>query len=137
MEEEDHVAVFDDVLLAFGPEFAGVARALLADADRLAAAGDYDGATHLLLRRSVEQIEEARAMVLPRALTAREIAAYAHLPAKAQTAFSLITARVEASRYALRPLNVVDWQAARAAYTGFAGANLAAVAPGTAEGPPA
>ena len=51
----------------------GEALALLDDADRLAAEGRYDEATHLLLKRSVGQIAAARPGLLEPSSTAREI----------------------------------------------------------------
>ncbi|MFT4027952.1 MAG: hypothetical protein QM676_14305 [Novosphingobium sp.] len=96
------------------------ALALLEDADRLAAAGKFDEATHLLLKRSVGQIAQARPDWLSPASTAREIAGILALPAVARAAFATIAGRVEASRYALRPLGSGDWDAARKAYADFA-----------------
>ena len=102
------------------------AEALLAEADALAAAGQFDQAAHLLLRRSVTQITQARPDWLAPASTAREISELHQLPEKARAAFAAITARVESSRYALRPLGLADWQVARAAYADFALQRLAA-----------
>lgn len=96
------------------------ALALLEDADRLAAEGRYDEATHLLLQRSVGQIAAARPDWLNPASTAREIAGILTLPAAARAAFATIAGRVERSRFALRPLAADDWQAARKAYADFA-----------------
>ena len=96
------------------------ALALLEEADRLAAGGDYDEATHLLLKRSVGQIAEARPDLVEPSSTARELAAEPRLPDAARTAFSLIAAPVERSLFALRKLEKADWQAARAAYSDFA-----------------
>ena len=96
------------------------AEALLDDADRLAQAGRFDEAAHLLLRRSVQHISAARPDWLHPASTAREIATLTALPSAARGAFGVIAARVERSRYALRPLDGADWQAARAAYADFA-----------------
>jgi len=94
--------------------------ALLEDADRLAAAGRYGEATHLLLRRSVHHIAEARPEWLQPASTAREIAVLPLLPERARQAFAAIAVRVERSLFALRELDAADWQAARAAYADFA-----------------
>ena len=107
---------------------ASAARALLEDADRLAAAGRYDEATHLLLTRSVGQIAELRPELVEPSSTAREIAAFPALPEAARNAFAIIAARVEGSLFALRRLSAEDWQVARAAYADFALAsgNLAA-----------
>jgi hypothetical protein len=110
------------------PEWApdrGQAQALLDEADRLAAEGRYGEAAHLLLQRSVEQIASARPHWLGPASTAREIAGLATLPDRARTAFAAIAERVERSLFALRKLDLADWQAARAAYADFALADLA------------
>ncbi len=96
------------------------AKALLDDADRLAAEGRFDEATHLLLQRSVIQIATAQPDWLHPASTAREIAGLPGLPIRARAAFSLIAARVERSFFALIPLDAADWQAARSAYADFA-----------------
>lgn len=102
------------------------ALALLEDADRLAAEGRYDEATHLLLQRSVGQIREARPGTLEPSSTAREIATLAALPQRAREAFAVIAERVERSLFALRQLEAADWQAARTAYADFALADLRA-----------
>ncbi len=96
------------------------ALALLSDADRLAAEGNYDEATHLLLQRSVSQIAAARPEWLEPSSTAREIAVLPALPEAARGAFTAISERVERSMFALRRLSADDWQAARAAYADFA-----------------
>ncbi|MEY4721258.1 MAG: hypothetical protein RIQ46_983 [Pseudomonadota bacterium] len=100
------------------------AKALLDDADRLAAQGRYGEATHLLLQRSVDHIAEARPGWLEPASTAREIARLPMLPRAAAHAFAEIAGRVERSLFALRDLDAADWQAARAAYADFALADL-------------
>ena len=96
------------------------AQALLEDADRLAAEGRYDEATHLLLKRSVGQIAAARPDLLEPSSTAREIAELPALSEAARSAFALIAGRVERSLFALRSLSADDWNAARAAYADFA-----------------
>lgn len=103
----------------------GAAQALLEDADRLAAEGRYGEAAHLLLKRSVEQIATARPHWLGPASTAREIAGLTALPDRARGAFAAIAERVERSLFALRQLDLADWQAARAAYADFALADFA------------
>lgn len=102
------------------------ARALLADADRLAGEGRYDEAVHLLLRRSVDHIADHRPDWLFPASTAREIASFPMLGTRAREAFATIATRVERSLFALRRLDAADWQAARGAYADFALAELAA-----------
>lgn len=104
------------------------AEALLEAADALAAAGHFDEAAHLLLRRSIGHIAAARAEWVRPASTARELSHLAALPEAARSAFAVIAQRVERSRYALRPLGAEDWQAARAAYADFALQRLPAVA---------
>ncbi|MFM5908920.1 MAG: hypothetical protein ACKOPO_15235 [Novosphingobium sp.] len=100
--------------------------ALLEDADRLAAQGRFDEATHMLLQRSVQQIAAARPDWLHPATTAREIAGNQALPDRARSAFATIAARVERSFFALIPLGADDWQAARTAYSDFALAEIPA-----------
>jgi len=99
---------------------AAASLALLEDADRLAADGRVDEATHLLLQRSVAQISAARPDWVEPSSTARELAALPALPGPAREAFGVIAARVEASLFALRRLERADWEAARAAYAEFA-----------------
>ncbi len=98
----------------------GQALQLLDEADRLAADGRFDEATHLLLQRSVGQIAELRPDLIDPSSTAREIAALPALPDVARTAFGTIAGRVERSLFALTRLTGEDWQAARAAYAEFA-----------------
>ena len=99
--------------------------ALLEEADRLAAEGRYDEATHLLLQRSVGQIAAAWPDWVEPSSTARELAALSTLPETARNAFGVIAARVERSLFALRSLGAEDWQAARDAYADFALQRLA------------
>lgn len=96
------------------------ALALLEEADRLAAGGQYDEATHLLLKRSVGQIAQARPDLVEPSSTARELSAEPRLPEGARTAFAVIAGRVERSLFALSALSATDWQAARDAYADFA-----------------
>lgn len=96
------------------------ARALLADADGLAAAGDFDGAVHIILLRSIDDIERWRGTALPRSLTARDIAGAPELPSGARGVFARIAARVERSLFAGNRLSAEDWQSARADYADFA-----------------
>lgn len=115
----------DDALQPWTPD-QGEAAALLSDADRLAEEGRFAEATHLLLRRSVQQIRGARPEWLHPASTAREISVLPTLPEAGRHAFATIAQRVERSRFALRDLDGEDWAAARAAYADFAQVRLAA-----------
>ena len=100
------------------------ALALLEDADRLAAAGHYGEAAHLLLQRSVGQIGEARPGWLSPASTSREIGALRGLPERARQAFATIAQIVERSLFGLRGAGARDWHRAREAYADFALADL-------------
>jgi hypothetical protein len=95
------------------------ARALLENADRLAAMGRYDQAVRLILHRGVEDIDARRPAVLRPALTAREIAALAVVPAPARTAFARIAAVVEFSAFAGRPIGQDAFAQCREAYEAF------------------
>lgn len=97
-----------------------VARALLAEADEMAAAGRYEEATHLLLHRSLEDIQHRRPKALRPALTSREISRVDMLPALIRTAFAKMAAPVERSLFGGRSLERGDWEEARAAYGEFA-----------------
>ena len=96
------------------------ALALLEDADRLAAAGRYGEAAHLLLQRSVGQIAIQRPDALAPSSTSRELAAAPGLPLRARAAFATIAEVVERSLFALRGAGEGDWRQARAAYAEFA-----------------
>jgi hypothetical protein len=96
------------------------ARALLADADRLAAAGRYDEAAHLLLLRGVDDIEIKRPRLVKPALTARDIAALGEVPATARGAFAAIAAVVEKSLFGGQRLDGAAYAECRAAYEAFA-----------------
>ena len=102
------------------------ALALLEDADRLADAGQYGEAAHLLLLRSVGQIGEVRPGWLSPASTSREIGVLQGLPERARQAFATIAQVVERSLFALRGAGESDWVRARAAYAEFALNDLAA-----------
>jgi len=99
---------------------AAASRALLAEAERLAAEGRFDEATHLLLTRSVGELAAARPGWVEPSSTARELASLPALPPPAREAFRVIAERVEASLFALRRLERADWEAARDAYARFA-----------------
>jgi uncharacterized membrane protein YraQ (UPF0718 family) len=98
----------------------GRARALLEDADRLAAEGCYDEAARLLLHRSVEDFQGRRPGAVRPALTSRDIAALPSMPAAARAAFAAIAAAVEASFFGARPLDAAAFATCRDAYERFA-----------------
>lgn len=97
-----------------------MARRLLEDADALAAQGRYDEAAHLLLYRSIEDIEARRPELLRPSTTAREISAFQALSERARSAFGVIAGHVEASFFARRPLDRSAWDSSREAYRAFA-----------------
>lgn len=96
------------------------ARALLADAEALAAQGRYAEAVHLLLQRSLEDIQRHRPRLLRPALTSREIAGSDGMPAIVRQAFAAMAAPVERSLFGGRTLALRDWEEARTAYGAFA-----------------
>jgi hypothetical protein len=100
---------------AWAPE-AAPARAWLREADALAAEGRYAEAVHHLLFRSVEDIARRRPRVVRPALTSRELAAAASIPAGARDLFARIAGLVERSLFGGRAVEAPDWAAARAAY---------------------
>lgn len=108
----------------WAPE-AGAARALLDEADRLAAAGRYAEAVRLILHRSIEDIEKWHGDSLRPSLTSRDIArfdgqGFAGLSETARAVFRRIVADVERSLFGGNALGEADWTRARADYAGFA-----------------
>ena len=99
---------------------AGQARALLGDADALAALGRYSEAARLLLFRSIEDIDAKRPDLVRPALTSRDIAALEAIPGRPRSAFLAIAMLVERSLFAGRPLASGDWTSCRSAYEEFA-----------------
>ncbi|MGP1353783.1 MAG: DUF4129 domain-containing protein [Parasphingopyxis sp.] len=96
------------------------AQGLLGEADALAQQGRYAEAAHLLLFRSVADIEERLPDFLRPALTSRDIARAPALPAPARSAFSSIARVVERGIFAARPVDESGWREARSAYEEFA-----------------
>jgi hypothetical protein len=96
------------------------ARGLLGDADALAKQGRFAEAVHILLFRSLDQIEQHIPDFLQPALTSRDIAGSPTLPGPARSAFSTIARIVERGLFAARPVDETGWQEARTAYERFA-----------------
>lgn len=96
------------------------AHALLADADNLAGEGEYAEAVHLLLLRSIEDLEEFRPRVVKRSYTAREIEQLSAIPHTVRTAFAGITQVVEKSRYGGYEVTALDYANCRVEYEHFA-----------------
>ena len=99
---------------------AAPARALLAEADALAAKGAYAEAAHLVLLRSVEQIDARRPHMVRPALTSRDIAGVDGLPGDVARAFKLIAGVVETGLFAARPVGAEVWARCREAYEAVA-----------------
>jgi hypothetical protein len=99
---------------------AGLARTLLGQADALAAAGRYSEAAHLLLYRSIEDVDERRPDLIRKSLTSRDIAALPAIPARPRGAFARIAMLVERGIFARRELAEPDWRECRTAYEEFA-----------------
>jgi len=97
-----------------------VARDLLAQADALAAEGLYAEAAHLLLLRSVEDIQTRQPKALRASLTTREIAALKAIPENARPAFHSIGRVVERSLFGAAPVGAADFADCRNAYAAFA-----------------
>ena len=98
----------------------GRARTLLAEADALAGAGRYSEAIHLLLFRSIDDIDERRPAVVRPALTSRDIAALDAIPPAPRSAFVRLVMAVERSLFGGRTLGPEDWRDCRGAYEEFA-----------------
>jgi hypothetical protein len=96
------------------------ARALLEDADSLAAEGRFDEAVHLLLFRSIDDLSGRRPGAVRPALTTRDIAALDAMPPQAREAFGRIARVVERGFFGGRPVAAGDFAACREAYQGFA-----------------
>ena len=94
--------------------------ALLEDADALAAAGRFAEAVHLLLFRSIDDIQKKRQGSVPRSLTAREIGTLDTLPGRVRAALSPIITVVERSFFGGREVDAEGWKAARQSYQDFA-----------------
>lgn len=102
------------------------AKALLAQADALAAEGRFAEAVHLLLFRSIEVLRDRRSDGVSPSLTAREIQSLSDLSDRTRRALSPIIGLVERSFFGGRPVDRSGWQTARASYEDFAFGEAAA-----------
>jgi len=98
----------------------GVARRWLEEADALAGKGQFEEAVHLLLYRSIEDIERRRPDLLRPSNTSREIERFESLPDRARNMFAVIAGHVECGVFAATPIGEDDWKASRKAYGDFA-----------------
>ena len=99
---------------------AATARALLEEADKLAAAGRYGEAVRLILHRSIEEIEGRRPRLVKPAYTAREIGRLGDIPDNARDVFVGIAGVVEKSFFGGQALDAHGFAACRRAYERFA-----------------
>ena len=96
--------------------------ALLHDIDALAARGDYNEAVHLLLVRSVADINAYRPDLVRPHISAREICTHPLLPEGARPAFIRIVQWVEKSYFAGIIVGKAGFDACRQAYVDFVAA---------------
>ncbi len=96
--------------------------ALLSEIDALAAKGDYDAAIHLLLVRSVADINAFRPDMVRKHSSARDIVSHPLLPEAARPAFAQIVGWVEKSYFAGIAVGKAGFDACRAAYVAFVSA---------------
>ncbi len=99
---------------------AAQARSLLDEADALAQQGRFAEAVHLLLFRSIEDVQRRREGGVPQSLTAREIGSLPALPGRARRALQPIISVVEHSFFGGREVDRSGWETARASYQDFA-----------------
>jgi hypothetical protein len=96
------------------------ARTLLEDADRLAAQGRFGEAAHLILFRSIEDIDGSWPNLVRPALTSRDIADQDRLPDAARRTFGDIARVVERNFFGGAELAAEDFRFCRRAYERFA-----------------
>jgi len=96
------------------------ARSWLEEADALAKEGKFSEAVHLILFRSIEDIQSRQKQRIPTALTAREIERLEGLPERPRNALGPIISLVERSFFGGHKLDAESWASARSAYEDFA-----------------
>lgn len=96
------------------------ARALLEEADRLAAEGRYGEAVRVLLHRSIEDMEKVYPTAIMPSMTSREISTIEYLSREGRATFVKIAQAVERSLFAGRPLTQDHYTECRQAYESFA-----------------
>jgi len=86
------------------------------ESERLARAGDFGGAIHLLLLLAVDRLQRHRGAVLPRCLTSREVLRRARPPGEAGDALAGLVAAVEASHFGGTAVDEATWRRCRDGY---------------------
>lgn len=109
----------DDIYVDIRPD-KKAALTLLEEADELAKSGRFAEAVHLLLFRSIDDIQERLEGGVPKSLTAREIGSLDSIPDRAKSALNPIIQIVERSYFGGASVTADDWQTARKAYETFA-----------------
>ena len=94
--------------------------ALLEEADRLAAQERFEEAAHVLLFRTIADVETRRPRAIRPALTSRDIAGLDQIPTRARAALALIVERVEHGFFGGRPVGAAEFATCRGAYLTFA-----------------
>ncbi|MGZ3273433.1 MAG: DUF4129 domain-containing protein [Caulobacteraceae bacterium] len=95
------------------------ARALLEEADRLAGEGRFVEAAHLILLRSIQDIQARRPRAVAVSLTSRDISRLEVLPPAARALFAGIAEAVEISLFGGRPMDRDGYARCREAYSTF------------------
>jgi hypothetical protein len=95
------------------------ARALLEEADRLACEGRFVEAAHLILLRSIQDIQARRPRAVAVSLTSRDIARLEVLPPSARLLFAGIAEAVEISLFGGRAMDGEGYARCRDAYSSF------------------
>lgn len=108
------------------------ARILLEEVDKLASEGRYGEAVHVLLFRSIQDIDRNRPNIVRRSLTAREIGQLSILTQNARQAFSTIAGVSELSHFGGTPIGQAGFETARRAYADLTGQTNDAPARSTA-----
>lgn len=96
------------------------ARALLEEADALAANGRFADAVRVILHTSIDDIDRKLPNTIRRNLTSREIARLGSLPTTARSAFASIAQIVERAWFAGRLVDASDYDVCRSTYRSFA-----------------
>jgi hypothetical protein len=102
-----------------GPDLAVIERPL-GDAEEHARRGDYAGAIHTLLLRTLQELVRANALRVPPALTSREILARVPLQPDARTALAELITSVEVTHFGSDPATADDYARCRGHFERFA-----------------
>ncbi|MCF6293892.1 MAG: hypothetical protein L3J04_10915 [Robiginitomaculum sp.] len=103
----------------YQPE-ATVAKTLLEEADKLAAQGEFAEAVHLLLFRSIEDIEKFLPGHIRTSQTSREIEVISLIPEHPRSGFERLRQAVESSFFGQQPIDKNGYSDCRLAYEDFA-----------------